>query len=339
MNIYIEACGEKHVCLDWPGLTNYEPHPILSRCPPCSCEEYCADNQNCCPDKFFQRPLAKLDQPHLYVATKERLIPGYLEKKYEIVSNCPKYATKSEIKECNCPKYVTKSEIKECKTPSGDFKHIHPVTSLVSNYSYRNIACAFCHGETDTNLVTWDLSFKGDIVNFESFIETPQQLLRLAKLFKLNVAFSPPPNVEGIVRSINLNPQENLEETCTDDSDLHVACSSSYVHQFKLHKNIFCYLCKLRKHKRSGPWIDTCLSKNNEVAQKCLKAPTSNLTYPYKNFYCFHCNVPMLLSRAKGKTQYNREGLKYYFTDFSATLHEGYHRDAKRQKKIQHTFL
>ena len=280
MSLYIDACGEKELCLDWPDLTNYTSHPILRRCPPCSCDDSCVRNLNCCPDKFFLRPLAVLDTPHLYISDSLLQSTKIAMLKYEIITTCQKVL---HLREADA--------INNCENYQDNFLHRTPVTSMVSNFSYRNKFCAFCNGETESNLETWDIALKETVVNFINFIESDSQLRFYSNVFDTTVIFTPPLSVQGIVKAIDTTDFEDLQGPCQDEV-LELACSSSYVNQFRSYQNIFCYMCQMKNWKKTGPLINSCSSPIDKITQKCLEHPESSITYPYKNFYCYTCNIP-----------------------------------------------
>ena len=311
----MDACGEDLLCFDWSDTNDFTTRRSLSRCPPCSCEESCFQTRNCCPDKFFQRPLAFFDSPYLFIADTN--IIDYLPK-YEIISTCPDVSDRDDMTVCE--KY------------KDEFQFSRPVTSLATNFSYRNIFCAYCHGEKETDLITWNLALEGTIVHFINFIETDTQLLYFAKLFQTSILFSLPTKFQNSVKPLSEDSDEVLNGIlpgqCMDDIDLQTACLSSYFNTFRLHRNIFCYICKMNNIKKNNPVIDSCVNPINDSFQKCLKRSESNITYPYKNVYCYTCNVPPTLQQTLQqdpcKTQECRHNITFYhhFVEFSSKIKE-----------------
>lgn len=311
MSLYIGACGEKHMCYDWPDLTYYTPHPTLSRCPPCFCDESCFRNLNCCPDKFFQRPLAVLDSPLIFIADYEKNNNKIFLMSYEIISTCLDASEKEDIE--------------KCEEPKDSFHFDRPVTSLATNFTYRNIFCAVCHGEkNEEDLIFWDIALKETDINFINFIESEKQLQFFSKIFQITLIFTPPFILNGIVKPHQVLTDKDFTDPCTDDKDLQIACSSSYHNRFRLYQNIFCYMCMMNSIDKSNSIIDTCSNPSNKITQKCLLRPKSSMTYPYKNFYCYQCNVPLQNEITNGNDNCNTEECRYdyHFTELSFNITE-----------------
>uniref|UniRef100_A0A8W8JZS5 G-protein coupled receptors family 2 profile 2 domain-containing protein n=1 Tax=Magallana gigas TaxID=29159 RepID=A0A8W8JZS5_MAGGI len=202
MSLYIDACGEKHMCYDWPNLTYYTPHPALSRCPPCLCDDSCFRNLNCCPDKFFERPLAVLASPSVYLADN----PVRLSLPHTHLKSVDHSFIKYEIIE-TCPEFSNLEDKQRCEKSSIDLSFDAPVTSLANNFSYRNMFCAFCHGEKETNLITWNLAVKGN-VSFEG--DTPNSYHRcyfteMSSLIKEEIFFISWDVPEFRIKFVNLS--------------------------------------------------------------------------------------------------------------------------------------
>lgn len=316
MSLYIDACGEKHMCYDWPNLTYYTPHPALSRCPPCFCDDSCFRNLSCCPDKFFERPLAVLASPSVYLADS----PVRLNLPHTHLKSVDHSFIKYEIIE-TCPEFSNLEDKQRCEKSSIDLSFDAPVTSLANNFSYRNMFCAFCHGEKETNLITWNLAVKGNVVRFINFVETVEQIYICAKMFGTTVIYSPPLSSNDIVIGYDTRRYYDLCEPCENDKDLRVASLSSYLLRFGIYQNIFCYMCMMKNTEKPGSVIETCSRSVNITKQKCLQHSESSITYPYKNFYCYQCNVPMHINQSfEGDTpnSYHR----CYFTEMSSLIKE-----------------
>ncbi|XP_062581396.1 uncharacterized protein LOC134243187 [Saccostrea cucullata] len=312
MRIYINSCGEYGICKDWTDLTGYEKNPINSRCPPCSCEDNCFRENTCCPDKFFQRKLTRFHDA-VYQWSPFRDKNTYLPL-YHVVDHCPAFA---EV-------------LDKCIKPDFSLEDRTFVTSLVSNYTYYNIHCALCHGENRSELVDWDISIAGTS-NYVYFIESKDELKTVIKKRNSTVIFSPSPKLKDVVFIANWVDIRYLTEACHDDEDLHTACFSSYVNEFRLYKNVFCYLCKLKNIRKLQPNTITCPKSATDTIKKlCNDNPVSDLTYPYRNFYCFLCNIPS----SNRPTTIGNMTYEYVFMDFFSDVREISERKEINRKKL-----
>jgi hypothetical protein len=223
IEIYWSSCGEHYLCKEWTGIIKYEPHPQLQRCPPCSCDESCYRNRNCCPDKFYERKLAELRTPTLFVADSN--VNSQLSL-YELLTRCPMSASDADKR--------------LCKSPPLEKKCIGPVTSFATNYSYMNEYCAICHGEDIEKTTIWNFSAGGKVmINIFNFIDSPEMLERVAKQHQITTIYSPPKNLQSIVPPLTFH-QIFPKPKCPEDKDLQAACSSSYVNKFRFYQNVFC---------------------------------------------------------------------------------------------------
>lgn len=308
MSIYINSCGEDGVCKDWPGLTNYQRNPIQTRCPPCSCEDTCFRDKTCCPDKFFERKITRFRYP---LSQMQMLIEKSVSfPRYPVIDSCPPSAEKS---------YKSL-----CIRPSDGIEERIFVTSLVSNYTYYNIFCALCNGENKSNTVEWDIYIDG-YFHFMYFIESRNEMFTFLKRFDNSVMFTPPERLHSIISTAHAEKKTYSEISCPDDEDLQIACSSSYVNEFRLYKNVFCLLCKLKRLKRSHHLINSCQTSVTDTIHKfCEVNPASELTYPYRNFYCFLCNIPNYIYHDSGHSYSDGNNKKYSFLDFSSNVYEDF---------------
>ena len=81
------------------------------------------------------------------------------------------------------------------------------------------------------------------------------------------------------------------------DANVLYACESRYVIEYRLLKNIFCYMCNPSQHFHettvgecnvTGQWAPY----DEELEQACLYLPQSPSTRPYRNIFCYLCNRP-----------------------------------------------
>lgn len=306
MEIYTNACGTKRMCSEWSEFKKMENYPITSRCPPCSCEEDCFRLMNCCPDKFFlERKLTRMHLPFYEMPGEP--ITAVMFQRYAVIDYCPNY--------------VDKTMNSLCQKPPKGLKNRIFVTSLVSNYTYYNFHCALCHWEEETDLVQWEIT----IYNFDyavNFVESVEELLQIIRYFKNSfILFYPQNSLKDIVAQFTSN-ETTYSEGCFDDEDLALACDSSYFHEYRLFKNIFCFMCKTQRLELSKNSISSCLSQDNDARKLCMTSPQSDLTYPYRNYHCFSCNVPAPFVSGISPNDQNKDGTRYTFLDMSTLIRE-----------------
>lgn len=305
MGIYINSCGTESLCFDWSKFPKTENTPITSRCPPCSCEENCFRMMNCCPDKFFlERKLRRMHFP--FYEMPNRSIKTSIFPKYAVIDYCPPLVDETIDFSCRKPPIGLKNRIF--------------VTSLVSNYTYNNFHCALCHGEKETDLLQWEVAIYGFdyVVNF---VESVEELLEITKFFNSVLIFYPPNSVKDKVVQTSPNKVSYSGE-CFDDEDLVLACDSSYFHEYRLFKNIFCLMCNVQSLKLSKNSISSCLLQDEDTRKLCMTSPQSDLTYPYRNYHCFSCNLPVPFVSGITPNDQNKVGTRYTFLDMSTLVRE-----------------
>lgn len=306
MGIYINACGTESMCSNWSEFQKTEKTPITSRCPPCSCEEDCFRMMNCCPDKFFlERKLTRIHFPFYEMPSES--ITAVIFQRYALIDYCPNY--------------VDQTMNSLCQKPPKGLKNRIFVTSLVSNYTYYNFHCALCHGEEETDLVKWEITIYGYDTAI-NFVETAEELLQVIRFFKTSfILFYPQTSLKDIVVQIPFDT-ETYSEGCFHDVDLALACDSSYVHEYRLFKNIFCFMCKVQSFKPSKNSISSCRSQDDDARKLCMTSPQSDLTYPYRNYHCFSCNMHVPFVSFISPIDQNKDRTRYTFLDMSTLIQE-----------------
>lgn len=275
---YVLACGKYQLCNS--PLSDVFYHDELHRCPPCSCNETCFELNNCCPDVFFGAKY-KVFTNFVIGSASDHGSERY--DMFEVIAHCPPEASASIRAKCESsmsPKTLIRNP---------------PLTSIATNLSYSNSHCAYCHGERATNLVYWDMGIgKADVPIQINIISPFTQMLKMGEMMQIPFLFTPPQRVGMFVKKMPV--KYLVPSTCPDDADpdIAMACKSSYFLPFRLHKNVFCYICNLPKQ---NPSINSCNytghwdADDSSIKHACSDGGTSPMTHPYKNFYCFLCNT------------------------------------------------
>lgn len=292
MLIYMNMCGEEYLCYEWPGMVGYTVNQCHSKCPPCSCNEDCFKNETCCPDVFF------MQRNH-----HENFISLFLYRSAHDESlNDVQYATINQ-----CPSYAYTNQKKLCEISSFEnLDRLFPVTSVKSNFTYRNRMCAVCHGENDLDLVRWSIGSRYTTASREismiNMISSFQTLVNISKkVDHVSVLFVPPENV--LLRVYSIKSWEYISESCLSDVDVDIkyACNAAYLRPYRKYKNIFCFVCDFYNYFRSLSFgknlIDTCKKEFDysddflSIKHACSENPPTVVTYPFKNIYCYICNT------------------------------------------------
>lgn len=77
----------------------------------------------------------------------------------------------------------------------------------------------------------------------------------------------------------------------------------------------------MKNTEKHGSLIESCSRSVNNTKQKCSQHSESSITYPYKNFYCYQCNVPTHINQSfegNEPKSYHR----CYFTEISSLIKE-----------------
>ncbi|XP_033640903.1 uncharacterized protein LOC117301123 [Asterias rubens] len=153
----VPVCNPSHVC----SLDKPDPDASPDSIPGCYCDDACEYFDDCCYDyekgSRVNHSHWLLENPNPKVASISRSsficrFLGSPRKKafsfgYWLVSFCPGQA----------PEFLRHL----CEHPSDSDLYLQtPVTSSVSNISYKNIFCGLCHGEDDALLGLWKIDIK-----------------------------------------------------------------------------------------------------------------------------------------------------------------------------------
>lgn len=285
-------CGEEYLCNKWPGMVGYTVNHWHTKCPPCSCDEECTKNKTCCPDAFFMMKRKRHEvfiTPFLYRSMTDE---DLYDTQYSIITECPSETLKTSKELCETFSYE-------------NLKRLFPVTSIRSNYTYINQMCALCHGEDESDLVRWYLSSRptnGLHISLINMISSFQSLFNFSKItHHVSVPFVPPESILPHIYSEYSRKYKEVSCPSYLDPDIQRACSAAYVRPYGGYRNIFCYVCDFyeyfKYHSFKEKIIDTCNANFNDlrsflsIQNACMKNPSTIVTYPFKNIYCYICST------------------------------------------------
>ena len=153
--------------------------------------------------------------------------------------------------------------------------------------------------------MSWSLDINCSLFADFNFLSTLDEVIRLAyESYCIFQAYLPG---NMLVASRPENCFDKFEEKklfakCNEtglwetyDANIIYACESRYLGQYRLFKNMFCYICNPSQHYATsvvekcnvtGQWEPHDLG----LEKSCLYLPKSHATHPYKNIFCFLCN-------------------------------------------------
>ncbi|XP_062613408.1 uncharacterized protein LOC134275172 [Saccostrea cucullata] len=214
-----------------PHVFNFTPS-----CTPCDCDDSCVRKSSCCPSKFLRHDADDLTRPSLScVQPLWNPHPGFNVKSYWLIDNCPNGES------CHLP-----------QLQANNISLSTPVTSLLTNESYKNIHCALCHNESTLDLIFWKQNQvlcrkRSDLL----LRKTPEELQQFVfrEDPRCNVLFYPPRSLEDTIKPCVYvhDVPENLSSLVDADRPYLIqACNKYYVPYTNCHhtfKNVFCALC------------------------------------------------------------------------------------------------
>lgn len=181
------------------------------------------------------------------------------------LSKAPKEASeRSWYMKDACPKEVTAAARRECEQPrsaSSDPLASVPVTSLASGITYRNYACALCHGDS-VDLAFWRVLVRcGNISGSATIAQVTEGLrpagdggwglpVRGGRVISCSLSAQPPAEVEPreCVASQSLCPIDTdfaLDELCRNHTALVYKNGRAF-------RNIYCLLCQNNYEEYAG---------------------------------------------------------------------------------------
>lgn len=284
MDAYRARCGNK-VC--GPQKSDSTNEMIREYCPECICEDICIFFNNCCPDHYFRFRLSCIATSLL------DLNPIPNEKSIAMISHCPVSSDNTTKKKCEMYTSLLQK-----------FQNI-PVYSRKSGLTYRNIHCSVCHNESLRDIHQWKIEIQcAEFADF-NFLSSYSEIFDYAEEKKCDIFYSSS-EIYGLhintcednsIRDNAMISKCNVSGTWKKyDADIDFACRI-YDNKFYFFKNIFCHLCNppddvtinevISKCNATGLW--NAFSADLEKA--CFNNIQSPLTTPFKNIYCYLCNI------------------------------------------------
>lgn len=213
-------------------------------CSSCKCDADCEND--CCPDKP-ERYLNNEEIESIKHSIKQCVYAQFRPyndnklngKSYDMVVRCPTDYNDEEVK------FLCMREYHDFRFDNDDVKTLMPVSSIVSNVTFRNYYCAICHHATDLDLRLWNTKIQC-IMDKKLLISNPSEIASgLAVEDLCQVVFIPPNDITDVVRHC----QEGFIARCnvtgsweSGDDNLESACLS-YTSEYNGYKNIHCFLC------------------------------------------------------------------------------------------------
>lgn len=276
---YINACGFGYLC-DYTMNRNYRHVKArFPNCPPCRCDDLCFIDGNCCPDKYFN---ARNELRSVYLSDKMKEEDDI---KMNFIDKCPDGAPAKEQQECE--KDLTQLER----------LFLPPCTSSIGKKIYWNKHCALCHKEREETLDFWGLYVSRDCSEQLFYLSSWEEILTYTESSGCVMRYNPPGQIPS------LSPYDDVSDHCKDgsDGDITNACMSSYNVKYRSFRSIFCAMCNPFSDLDRSAFISSCHYNGPSPSQTdsewqtlkflCYSSELSSLTYPYKNVFCYMCNV------------------------------------------------
>lgn len=243
---YLVLCPEQDMCHGQSLRRSYVFDVGMTKaCTPCDCDASCTRKSSCCPSKYLRMengsdPIEPLEQKKpislncsLPLLNIHSNFPG---QSYWMVESCP------DGKVCIPP-----------KSQSINVSLFTPVTSILTNETYRYLQCALCNEENISDLLFW----KQDKIvcttrsYLLSTVLTPDSIYQkiFDKLLPCNILFYPPNTIRELVTSCISTTDIPCYQTGSLDGNasyLIQACNDYYlpfVTNYITFKNIYCALC------------------------------------------------------------------------------------------------
>ena len=291
---YLLVCGFDYLCnKDVFGQNSSRPEGFgfLHKCPDCYCDFRCIYRGNCCPDFYFRLPEMAYEDVTItgppYINDSKNKPRSYL-----MAIGCPPENWTSNISE-TCYSNVSIQEL----------FNLPPVTSVANYVTYKNKFCAMCHGES--KFKSWSVSTRCEKFTDFNFLSSIPEILQVAVESSCFVEFDP-----GNIPACN-ETEYKLKDECPQNVAVHKhvtglqldvfkACASSYNLPYRNFKNIFCYMCNNPPDVRVGIDIisecDKSVEMNAAFSQTslhyaCTTFNYSASTFPFKNIFCYFCNL------------------------------------------------
>ena len=224
-------------------------------CFPCSCEDTCRVDNNCCLTKEFENKTKDVKMKSKASSDCIASVSRSYKGKYYYSQ---RYSNYFMITKCFSDAAV--SDKSNCETPNPyDMADIIPVTSLNSGRIYWNQHCAKCNSDTE-NVVFWNMTviFEMDFAFYSNSHNTPYSLDNKEKFYYLllrhiDIVHTPPfqmPHKRCIQPELQRSCRESRDDVPEGEHQfLYEACNmftspvvAGNTRQIP-RRNIFCYIC------------------------------------------------------------------------------------------------
>ncbi|KAL3882097.1 hypothetical protein ACJMK2_028468 [Sinanodonta woodiana] len=291
---YLKICSKSLLCenVKFGGKNNQSDLNPL--CGKCSCNDSCIMESTCCLDKYLSLKPYSIQRDNTMPAG---VINTPSERLY--ISKCFGRDVPNWIRaRCETPRHGTK-----------DLLQLLPVivTSSHRNMFSKNVYCSVCNGENRFIPVSVDISCKANVYLEPSLLTDPNALQRVTNRYHCNTSFA----------SNDFNKGRKVVTTCVISQNVSVvvldACERPSVQlmlmpevyfNYTTYRNIFCLLCNIQT--ASEFVIDGCkmigleniyndesiYMPDSEVITRCHEDPLDSTWRPFRNRYCYLCNLP-----------------------------------------------
>lgn len=280
--IYL-MCGHDYIC-NTTGMDNVvvplKSYLDIGLCPKCSCDRSCNLAGNCCPDVYLDFPGQECMET-VFLDSSQYNVTSI----YPMITECRDRANETEKTMCS----EERSIINRINLP--------PVTSVWSKLTYANKYCAHCHSQL--NYTEWILSVSCFRLTDFNFLSTYEEVIEHADDHDCVIKHEPRPDLD--VKNCSFS-ENVVYHTCNMTGqwndfnfDVKTGCESAYFLNYKIFKNIFCYMCNPNRQVNT-PLIDICNATgvwhpyDASLERACLQNGISTRRLPYKNVFCLLCN-------------------------------------------------
>lgn len=268
ISTHLLICPGQDMCLG-PEFKRTHDFKQIPSCSLCSCTNDCYRKNNCCPwrnyrqDETSSPSFVRYENLTHPVSTQENKLP--LQCQIPYTHNVKNERIKGYFMISTCPEsFVNQERIRKCEIVKGanQYKSYQPVTSLVSNETFRNLDCAICNGESATSVEPWTEKVLCDSQSAIMQIDSLESLNK--RVFdgsgQCNVQFIPPGRVSDnridqcITREDYISKCNNSGIWRKSDPFIEEACNMNYINTFRVcksrgvhvfYKNIFCAMCNV----------------------------------------------------------------------------------------------
>ena len=294
-----DACGFERLCNNYSShvgaaINAIDKGGLNDQCESCSCDSACAANEDCCIDLIIEKmPYTCIDEPRLL--TIEHSITDFKPDEGASMTVIGRCLNRDDT-----------DLIDRCETDNFDRTDILQYMPVFQNGVYKNIYCLMC------NIHTPEPVFKVKVI-CNNYLETAlsktmTQLFEVVrKHCKVQVV---PPGYDrhcstrkqlvdnpSIISSCNqtglwFNYDERIAAGCEDDGHSTLSFMPIYTVHLSdgtmFFKNFLCFLCNPRE---SQVTYDSC-NEDNQLDTICQETKLVPSWLPYKNVYCYLCNLP-----------------------------------------------